>query len=318
MNRAEIRSIVRATFGARRSPTTRIAVEQEYFAVDRATGAPVSPKRVRAVTSGRPYSPLVSFEPGGQVELSLPPSPDAAALTSSLVAITDAVRTDLATHGLTLVVAPTSSKHAERRYLHLPRYDAMERHFDSIGPAGRRMMRSTASTQVCLDWWPGRAGLEQWRVLLLAGPWLAAALCGGPDGRLSTWLGVDTTRTALDDRLVCGGDPVEAYVDFAVGATAFVPGATEHVTTLFPPVRPRPGYLEVRFPDARPALEVGHLAAGLAALVYDDERRGAALEALRGEERRLGELWRAAAAGELDPDRGRHLLGRSPRRSAAA
>ena len=56
-----------------------------------------------------------------------------------------------------------------------PRYLAMQRHFDSIGPAGRRMMRRTASTQVCLDWWPGAAGLEQWRLLNLAGPFLAAA-----------------------------------------------------------------------------------------------------------------------------------------------
>ena len=97
----------------------------------------------------------------------------------------------------------------------------MQAHFDTVGPAGRRMMRCTASTQVCLDWWPGRAGLEQWRVLNLAGPFLAAAFArsAGPDSRLATWLAVDPDRTAFDDRLLRGGDPVAAYASFARAAT---------------------------------------------------------------------------------------------------
>ena len=151
------------------------------------------------------------------------------------------------------------------RFLHSPRYDAMERHFDSVGPAGRRMMRATASTQICLDWWPGRTGLEQWRVLLLAAPFLAAATarCTGPRSRLATWLEVDPSRTAFDDRLLRGDDPVAAYADFAAGATAFADGGVdEHLSTLFPPVRPRGRYLEVRFPDARPAADVAPLADG--------------------------------------------------------
>ena len=99
----------------------------------------------------------------------------------------------------------------------------MQAHFDTVGPAGRRMMRCTASTQVCLDWWPGRAGLEQWRVLNLAGPFLAAAFArsAGPGSRLATWLAVDPDRTAFDDRLLRGDDPVAAYAAFAAGATAF-------------------------------------------------------------------------------------------------
>jgi glutamate--cysteine ligase len=39
------------------------------------------------------------------------------------------------------------------------RYVEMQQHFDRIGPQGRRMMRLTASTQNCLDWWPARAGV---------------------------------------------------------------------------------------------------------------------------------------------------------------
>ena len=108
------------------------------------------------------------------------------------------------------------------RQLDSPRYVAMQRHFDSIGPAGRRMMRRTASTQVCLDWWPGTAGLEQWRLLNLAGPFLAAAFARPGSERLATWLAVDPSRTAFDGRLLRGDDPVAAYAGFAAGATAFV------------------------------------------------------------------------------------------------
>ena len=103
-----------------------------------------------------------------------------------------------------------------------PRYVAMQRHFDTIGPAGRRMMRRTASTQVCLDWWPGRAGLEQWRVLNLAGPHLAAAYARsvGLGSRLSTWLAVDPDRTAFDDRLLPDDAPVAAYAPGSVSSSA--------------------------------------------------------------------------------------------------
>jgi glutamate--cysteine ligase len=166
----------------------------------------------------------------------------------------------------------------------------MQAHFDSIGPAGRRMMRQTAGTQVCLDWWPGRAGLEQWRLLLLAGPFLAAAL--NRSSRLATWLAVDPDRTGFDDRLLHGDDPVAAYADSAAGATRFV---DDHLSTLFPPVRPRGRYLEVRFLDALPDDRVAPVALSLAGLLYDDERRRRTLARLEPEAPRLAEHWHTAA-----------------------
>ena len=56
----------------------------------------------------------------------------------------------------------------------------------------------------------GGAGLEQWRLLNLAGPFLAAvfARSAGPGSRLATWLAVDPARTAFDGRLLRGDDPV--------------------------------------------------------------------------------------------------------------
>jgi glutamate--cysteine ligase len=307
MDRTHLRRLVEADFAAR-SRSTRVAVEQEHLVTDLATGDAVSPDRVREAIAGRSYAEVVSFEPGGQVELSLLPVGSPAALGSDLLATTRRLRRDLEAHGIGLLAGATTDRETPR-FRRSARYDAMERHFDSLGPAGRRMMRATASTQVCLDWWPGRAGLEQWRVLLLAGPFLAAAVCGSE--RLATWLEVDSSRTAFDARLLHADDPVAAYVDLAVRATPFVTGEREHLSTLFPPVRPRAGYLEVRFPDALPAHEVGALVAGLAALLYDDERRGATLTSLQGEQPRLEDHWAAAATHCLDPERGLSLLGLS-------
>jgi glutamate--cysteine ligase len=166
------------------------------------------------------------------------------------------------------------------------------------------MMRQTASTQLCLDWWAGGAGLEQWRLLNLAGPSLAAvfARSSGPDSRLATWLAVDPTRTAFDDRLVAGSDPVVAYAQFAAGAVpiASPDDVEQHLTTLFPPIRPRGRYLEVRFLDVQPTARIELVATVLATLVHDDECRVRALEVVAGVVGQLAETWERAARGDAD------------------
>jgi len=139
----------------------------------------------------------------------------------------------------------------------------------------------------------GQAGIEQWRVLNLAGPFLAARF--NRSDRLATWLEVDPARTAFDDRLL-HGDPVASYTAFAAGATVFVDGPAGHLSTLFPPVRPRGTYLEVRFLDALPPQDVERAIAVLQNLMYDDVRRRDVLRRLPAG------LWSAAAAGELDQE----------------
>ncbi len=301
---------------------TRLAVEQELLASDE-SGASTSVDWIRAVAAGSAYEPFLGFEPGGQVELSLPVARDAAGLGRELCAATAALRADCARIGVRLHSEATDPRPTDEVPLQLtsPRYLAMQRHFDTIGPAGRRMMRATASTQVCLDWWPGAAGLEQWRVLQLAGPFLAAAWARstGPGSRLATWLAVDPGRTAFDDRLL-HGDPVTAYDDFAAGAHVFVEGGSvAHLTTLFPPVRPRGRYLEVRFLDAQPEDEVAAVAGALASLMYDDGHRARALRRLAGEGPALADHWRAAAAGDpLVAEVGRDLLRDHPALVGAA
>jgi glutamate--cysteine ligase len=299
--------------GPRQSRSTRIGIEQELLAFDARTGGAVAIERVCRAVQGTPLAGVIAFEPAGQVELNLPCAPDAAALDRSFGIAVSELRRRCDAADVRLEARPVDPRPLDQLPLQLrsDRYLAMQEHFDRIGPAGRRMMRRTAGTQVCLDWWPGRAGLEQWRALLLAGPFLAAALSrsAGPDSRLAAWLAVDPDRTGFDDRLLEGDDPVAAYAAFARGASRFVT-VDQHLSTLFPPVRPRGRYLEVRFLDAQPDHLVGRIATLLADLLYDDERRRRVLAQVAPQRRQLAELWHAAAlTPELLAGLGHELLG---------
>ena len=54
------------------SRTTRVGVEQELIVRDVRTGGTVAPERLRSTLADNAYLEHVSFEPGGQLELSLP------------------------------------------------------------------------------------------------------------------------------------------------------------------------------------------------------------------------------------------------------
>lgn len=293
MDAMELHRVVAGLFARGRRQTVRVAVEQEYV-VAGLDGGVVPIERVRQAAAEADAAPYLTFEPGGQLELSLPPSLDP---VGELEMLTAELRSRLGREGISLLTVPVDPRTDVPLQLTSPRYVAMQRHFDSIGPAGRRMMRRTASTQICLDWWPGAAGVEQWRVLNLAGPFVAAAFARD-GGRLSTWLDVDPTRTGFDDR-VLRGDPIASYAAFAAGATRFVDGVEAHVTTLFPPVRPRSTYLEVRFLDAQEPAGLERAVAVLSRLMYDDAHRRDVLRALEPERDNLAEHWRAAATAGL-------------------
>jgi gamma-glutamylcysteine synthetase len=285
------------TSGVVRTRTTRVGVEQELLVRDERTGATVGLDRLAAAVADSEYAPYVTFEPGGQLELSLPVDRSATDAAGSLLEAVASVRRAVARDGIELLDDAVDTRAAVPRRLRSSRYDAMERHFDSIGPAGRVMMRRTASTQVCVDWWPGDEGRDQYRALLLSGPWVAAAYARstGPGSRLATWLEVDPARTAFDGRLL-EGDPDEAYARFAAGAARI---AEPHLSTLFPPVRPRGNYLEVRYLDAQPLDRLEQAIETVATIAYDPEVRDRVLERLEPLAPRLGDLWRAAAHGRL-------------------
>jgi glutamate--cysteine ligase len=98
----------------------------------------------------------------------------------------------------------------------------------------------------------------------------------------------DWARYALDAPLTCvrraDGDwnppPGVTFRDWVAGALPVQPTADDldyHLTTLFPPVRPRE-YLEIRYLDAQPDRDWFAPVAVLAALLADEETTAAALD----------------------------------------
>jgi len=239
------------------------------------------------VTRSLPGRGRVTFEPGGQLELSTAPSRDLGAACSAASLDVEALARRLGRRGLELVGLGLDPVRPPERMVRGPRYDAMEAYFDGFGPPGRTMMCSTAAIQVNVGTDPDAA--LAWRAAHAVGPLLAAIFANSPfvtakprgwrSTRLATWLAIDASRTSP----VGGADPVAAWVEYALAARVMLirhrddqyavprPGLTlrewidggsplgwpdaddvgYHLTTLFPPVRPR-GWLELRMIDALP------------------------------------------------------------------
>ncbi|MBF6131567.1 ergothioneine biosynthesis glutamate--cysteine ligase EgtA [Nocardia otitidiscaviarum] len=202
-----------------------------------------------------PGGSRVTLEPGGQIELSSAPFPNAAELCERLRYDASLLRELLEFRGIRTFSAAADAERAARRVLRLPRYRAMERAFAGIGPYGLLMMCNTAATQVSVDAGADAAEVSaRWTTLYTIGPALVAAfacspaLHGAPQGewasqRMRTWLRLDNPRTrppvhewadpvsgyarwALDVPLLCvrcdGGDwsapPEATFADWLCGA----------------------------------------------------------------------------------------------------
>jgi glutamate--cysteine ligase len=342
LTEAEARRIVgecgfRAPAGAGSTP--RVGVELEWLPVDAEDPARPAPHEsvgeVIAALGPLPGSSRITFEPGGQLELSSPAVPGLGAcdvLCRDVGVVTEA----LAAAGVTLVAVGLEPGEPRERVVHNARYDAMEVFFDRDGTAGRTMMRSTAAVQVNLDLGEGDEAERRWRAAHDVGPVLIAAFAnsplarGRPTGwrstRLAVWFDIDQGRTtpvlsgssgpaswgdyALNARVMFvrhsdrESAPMSADLPFSTWLTAGHPlgwptvdDLHYHLTTLFPPVRPR-GWLELRMIDALPD-PWWRVAAGVsAALVTEPEivdRVAAATRPVRGQ-------WREAARNGLaDP-----------------
>jgi glutamate--cysteine ligase len=269
----------------------RLGAEIELIAVtDEPTPRPAHPAQLAAgfddafVAEARP-----SFEPGGQLELSPDPEPDVATLVAKLERLVKRAHAIAAERGVRLLhrgVNPYHGCHEVPLQLPTPRYLAMQELFDRSGMDGRRMMRLTASLQITVDLLPGRAGWEQWAVANLAGPALAAAFDTSGGARTRIWHGLDPVRTGMDGRHLDFDDPIRAYAAFARKAPRLpirpARSPAYHLGTLFPPVRPRAGYLELRYLDAQPLERMGEAIATVATLLYDPQTRRAALSGVPG------------------------------------
>jgi glutamate--cysteine ligase len=277
-----------------------------------------------------PRGGRVSFEPGGQLELDTPPHVGLATACSATAADAAELSARLERVGVGLVPIGLDAVRAPRRVLRTDRYDAMEAAFDAAGPHGRRMMCNTAALQVNLDlgadptrrWRLGHAVGPVLVACFANSPFGAAGGVGRPAGwvanRLATWWSIDPTRTAAP---ALGADPAATWLHYTLaagvlmiqGTEGFVPvrrpltfgqwmveghelgwPTTEdfayHLTTLFPPVRPR-GWFEFRMLDALDDETWPVALAMLVALLTDDEASDAAERATTG----TLDLWQAAA-----------------------
>ncbi|MFD8720756.1 ergothioneine biosynthesis glutamate--cysteine ligase EgtA [Streptomyces sp. NPDC059629] len=254
-----------------------------------------------------PLGSALTVEPGGQLELSSPPAASLMECIGTVSADLDAVRTVLAERDLGLMGVGHDPWHTPRRFLREPRYEAMERCLDRTGTAGRHMMCASASVQVCLDAGheePGPLGhTRRWWLAHQLGPVLVAAFANSPlvgarpTGWLSTrqllWMEIGAGRAGappldgdpraswarhvLDAPVMCvrrdtGPWEVPDGLTFREWTRSGVPTREDldyHLTTLFPPVRPR-GHLELRMIDAQPGDDGWIVPLAVTAALFDD------------------------------------------------
>ncbi len=270
----------------------------------------------------------LTYEPGGQLEYSSPPCHSASALLALLRSVVLPLRSAAAGEGISLLdvgIDPFNSIAGAPLLVHGDRYDRMADYFAHRGPAGARMMRQTAAFQVSIDF--DDEPWLRWQVLNAAAPYVVAIFAnssvyagqatGLQSTRADVWRTLDRTHTGLpyDARR-----PVEAYLEFALMAPAMLlptvegecrpfgewlasaqPTAVEwneHLSTLFPEVRPR-GHLELRSADAVAPQWYAAPIALAAGICYEPGALRAAGELLGYPD--LGLLGRAGRLGLHDP-----------------
>jgi glutamate--cysteine ligase len=282
-----------------------------------------------------PAGGALTFEPGGQLEYSSPPCRSPSALLALLRSVVLPLRAAAGNDGIELMavgIDPFNPADSAPLLLRTRRYARMAEYLGRIGPAGARMMRQTAAFQVSLDlddepW-------LRWSVLNAAAPYVTAIFANSPlyDGsatgcrstRAQVWRALDPARTGLPWD---GPAPVGAYLDFALRAPAILlpqllgehrpfgewlrharPTVEEwrdHLSTLFPEVRPR-GHLELRSCDAiGPQWYAAPIALAVG-ITYDPWALRTAADLLGRPD--LGLLDRAGRLGLGDPAIGRTAL----------
>jgi glutamate--cysteine ligase len=271
----------------------------------------------------------ISFEPGGQIEISTAPQPTASGVIDSTQGLVTMIRAAMSDAGIDLLargVDPYNDIDAVPLQLHRDRYTGMTRYFDSIGPSGVRMMRQTAALQINLE--RGEDPRSRWRLLNSLAPIVVAVFASSrqyagkrtewASYRAQLWRTLDPSRTGI---VYDEPEQVERYLRFALDAIAMRRGAggagyrtfrewmTEaavnredwlfHLSTLFPEVRPKE-FFELRSADT---IEPDSLAAPVVfvtGLVYDEESAQRAIELIGVPSEKL--LERAGRLGLADPE----------------
>ncbi|ADP85116.1 ergothioneine biosynthesis glutamate--cysteine ligase EgtA [Pseudofrankia inefficax] len=235
-----------------------VGVETEWLVVDRAANdAPVPPERTSAAlapllatlgsngsaASGEPAGAVpdatgavlaggsrLTFEPGGQLELSGAPLPLSAALDAVRADLAQ-VRAALADAGLALAGLGLDPLRPPTRWLTDDRYASMAGYWAASGhDAGRIMMCSSASVQINLD--AGADPLDivrRWRLAHRLRPVLVAMFAASPArlGRLTgfgsartrMWESLDPTRTVqVGPTQVAAADLADRWAEYLLSA----------------------------------------------------------------------------------------------------
>jgi glutamate--cysteine ligase len=271
----------------------------------------------------------ISFEPGGQIEISSAPHATASGAVRATQSLVSAIREAMQPAGIELItcgVDPRNGIEAVPLQLHRDRYARMTRFFDAIGPSGVRMMRQTAAVQINVE--RGRAPGARWGLLNSLAPYIVALFAnsrqyagkrtGYASYRAHLWRTLDPSRTGLPWEAT---DPAARYLTFALDAKAMRssdgtrPWLTFrdwmhaeavsnddwqfHLSTLFPEVRPKE-FFEIRSADA---IDSDHLAAPVVfvtGIVYDEQSAAGASRLMPSPSEEL--LERAGRLGLADPE----------------
>jgi glutamate--cysteine ligase len=213
----------------RDGPIDRIGLELEGHLVDlRMPMRRVGWERIHELDVGRlPGGSDITFEPGGQVELSAPPRPGIQAAVDCMSADVTVLRDALRGSGLGIARIGADPARPAARVNPGPRYAAMETHFAALGQirTGAAMMCSTAAIQVNLDAGPAAGWADRIRLAHRLGPVLIALSACSPllSGRFTgwrstrqrVWSGLDPFRCGP---LNIGADPRADWADYAMRA----------------------------------------------------------------------------------------------------
>jgi glutamate--cysteine ligase len=224
---------------------------------------------------------VISYEPGGQLEWSSGVHESLHSLDAAAHDVCHRLADAMLAAGIRLLargVDPVTPLAGSTMVVDGERYRRQRAHYDRIGMSGRAMMLQTAGIHLNLD--VGDDPVAAWSIANTLAPLLVAMFANSPERaahpephrshRAAIWRALDPTRTAV---FAPAADPVPAYLAFALAADSFLlgePGAAprrfdewramgasdddfaRHLTTLFPEVRPRGGYLELRSVDTLP------------------------------------------------------------------
>lgn len=275
-----------------------------------------------------PDGARISFEPGGQIEISSAPYATATSVIRAIENVVAQIRPVMEAAGIELLAAgvdPCNDIDVVPLQLLRDRYARMTRYFDAIGPSGVRMMRQTAAVQINLE--RGPRPLERWALLNSLAPYVVALFANSDSYagkrtdhasfRAHLWRTLDPSRTGVP---YAQNDPAARYLTFALDAKAMrssdgtrpwlsfrdwlrTGDPTDedwlfHLSTLFPEVRPKE-FFEIRSADAVDSESLAAPVVFIVGLVYHDESASRASELVGAPSEEL--LERAGRLGLADP-----------------